>query len=68
LYSAIVSRFLIGLMAKRPSPVNERPTRNDLRGISDWTVTSGSMRMADETPRVNQVGLLFPGAIEAVAP
>jgi len=26
------------------------------------------MRMADETPRVNQVGLLFPGAIEAVAP
>ena len=29
------SRFLIGLMAKRPSPVNERPTRNDLRGISD---------------------------------
>jgi len=26
------------------------------------------MRMADETARVNQVGLLFPGAIEAVAP
>jgi len=53
LYSASFSRFLIGLVAKRPNPVNARPMRNGLRGISDLAITGGSMRMADETPRVN---------------
>jgi hypothetical protein len=27
------ARFLIGLVANRPRPVRERPTRNDLLGI-----------------------------------
>jgi hypothetical protein len=34
LYSAIFSRFLIGLTANRPRPVTERPIRKDLRDIA----------------------------------
>src|SRR5207302_5476789 len=32
-YSTMKARFLIGSVAKRPSPVRERPTRKGLRGI-----------------------------------